>query len=227
MPIISPLPIRLVPGAVARALHIPPADSETVNELLAFAQPLLHPRALFRDAFIDRRRDDAVEIEVYLFRSRVLSLNLKGTERVFPFLITVGGELEAEASKQNDLLRQYYLETIADLALHAAGEFLEAHIQRTFGLEKISSMSPGSLEDWPLDEQKPLFALLGETENRLGVRLTDSLLMVPRKSVSGILFPAEESFASCSLCPRSRCQGRRAPFDPDRRRAFGLEDGIR
>ena len=71
---------------------------------------------------------------------------------------------------------------------------------------------------------KPLFALLGETEHRLGVRLTDSLLMVPRKSISGIFFPVEESFMTCRLCPRPRCQGRRAAFEPELRRTYGLEE---
>ena len=39
--------------------------------------------------------------------------------------------------------------------------------------------------------------------------------MVPTKSVSGILFPAEETFASCQLCPRDDCPNRRAPYDPE------------
>ncbi len=143
---------------------------------------------------------------------------------VFPFLITIGDELEKAASAQSDLLRQYYLETIADLALSAAAEHLDGHIRRIFGLKMLGSMSPGSLEDWPLEEQKPLFALLGETEHRLGVRLTDSLLMLPRKSISGIFFPVEESFTTCRLCPRPQCQGRRAPFEPELRRSYGLEE---
>jgi hypothetical protein len=37
--------------------------------------------------------------------------------------------------------------------------------------------------------------------------------MVPRKSISGILFPSEEGFQSCQLCERASCPGRRAPFD--------------
>ena len=48
----------------------------------------------------------------------------------------------------------------------------------------------------------------------MGVRLTDSFLMVPNKSVSGIFFPAEVTFTSCQLCQRGVCPGRRAPFDP-------------
>jgi hypothetical protein len=47
----------------------------------------------------------------------------------------------------------------------------------------------------------------------VGVRLTDSCLMMPTKSVSGIRFPTETSFESCQLCPRDDCPGRRAPYD--------------
>jgi hypothetical protein len=47
------------------------------------------------------------------------------------------------------------------------------------------------------------------------VTLTDSFLMVPTKSVSGIVFPTEVSFESCRLCPRSDCPGRRAKYDPN------------
>jgi hypothetical protein len=74
-------------------------------------------------------------------------------------------------------------------------------------------MNPGSLQDWPLREQRPLFALIGAVDTRIGVRLTDSCLMTPRKSTSGIQFPTEESFASCQLCGREVCPNRRAPYD--------------
>ena len=52
-----------------------------------------------------------------------------------------------------------------------------------------------------------------DVEKLIGVRLTDSFLMVPMKSISGILFPTEVRFESCQLCPRKDCPGRRAPYD--------------
>ncbi len=225
MPVLEDIPIFLDPDDVGRALRIRPGAGETVRELLDTALPLLRPRALFRDALIGDRGDAAVEIGGRLFHSRVLARNLEGTNLVFPFVLTVGGDLEKTASAQGDLLRQYYLETIADLALSLAAERLGQHLRNIFGLKKLGQMDPGSLEDWPLGQQVPLFALLGDTQGRLGVRLTDSLLMVPRKSISGIFFPSEESFTSCRLCPRSNCQGRRAACEPELRRAYGLEDG--
>jgi predicted transcriptional regulator len=74
-------------------------------------------------------------------------------------------------------------------------------------------MAPGSLEDWPIEEQKPLFVILGDVETSIGVRLTENLVMVPTKSISGIYFPTEISFYSCQLCPRKDCISRKAAFD--------------
>jgi predicted transcriptional regulator len=57
--------------------------------------------------------------------------------------------------------------------------------------------------------------MLGDTQAAIGVELLSSLLMQPTKTVSGIVFPTEETFASCQLCPRQGCPNRRAPYDPD------------
>lgn len=225
MPLLSDLAPRVDEQALRAALRLAgdEAGRAAAAEILAAALPLLEPRAFFRDDFVESRDDSGLTIGGRAFRSRVLRSNLDRIERVFPYVITVGGRLEREAAAQHDMLRQYSLETAADLALAAAGAGLEAHIRRVFGVGPLSAMNPGSLEDWPIEEQKPLFELLGDGPVRLGVRLTDSLLMMPRKSVSGILFASEEAFTSCALCPRPRCHGRRAAFDPERRAALGLD----
>ncbi|MBW2482786.1 MAG: vitamin B12 dependent methionine synthase, partial [Deltaproteobacteria bacterium] len=56
-----------------------------------------------------------------------------------------------------------------------------------------------------------------------GVKLNDSLLMLPAKSISGIYFQAEASFFSCQLCPRQRCESRKAKYDPDLVREYGMK----
>ena len=123
----------------------------------------------------------------------------------------------------NDLLEQYYLEGIADLALHYTIMHLEKHLKRKYKLGQISSMNPGSLKDWPITQQKELFSIFTNTQKIIGVRLTDSFLMIPRKSVSGIYFPTEINFYSCQLCPREVCIGRRAPYDPKLAKSYRIE----
>ena len=74
-------------------------------------------------------------------------------------------------------------------------------------------MNPGSLPDWPISQQRPLFDLVGKAAE-IGVHLTDSYLMRPLKSVSGILFATDVTYENCQLCPVERCPNRRAPYDP-------------
>ncbi|MBM3295353.1 MAG: vitamin B12 dependent methionine synthase [Candidatus Aminicenantes bacterium] len=224
MSVLDRIPVTAPVEEVVRNLRLNGVDGETkAHALLAEARPLLHPKALYKEAFIEEKGPDWVRVEGFAFRSRVLRANLEKAEKVFAFVLTVGGGLEARASRTGDLLHQFSLETIADLALQAAAGFLENHLKTRFGFETLSSLSPGSLEDWPITEQRPLFDLLGDPAAAVGVKLSDALLMIPRKSVSGLFFPTDESFSSCRLCPRERCPGRRAPFDPAERAKF--EDG--
>ena len=88
-------------------------------------------------------------------------------------------------------------------------------LDRKYKLGKTATISPGSgdVTVWPIEQQRELFALFVDVENLVGVRLTESFLMTPNKSVSGIRFPTEIDFQSCQLCHRENCPGRRAPFD--------------
>jgi len=57
----------------------------------------------------------------------------------------------------------------------------------------ISYMSRGSLRDWTIEEQTTFFTILGDVEASIGVRLNESLLMIPRKSVSRLYFPTKKN----------------------------------
>jgi hypothetical protein len=127
--------------------------------------------------------------------------------------MTVGPDLERAAVSSGELLKQYYLEELANIVLEDGLSRLSKSLQDRWRLPGLSNMNPGSLEDWPLTEQPKLFALFEETDRTIGVRLTESHLMIPRKSLSGILFPSEEDFQACRLCPRAKCPSRRAPYD--------------
>jgi hypothetical protein len=145
----------------------------------------------------------------------VLTVNFENIHRVFPFVVTCGRELQEWSDRLTDPLLGFQADEVKELALHAASEYLGRHLDRTFGLKKSSHMNPGSLPDWPLPQQYPLFSLIGEVEAAIGVKLTESCLMLPTKSVSGIRFPTETTFESCQLCPREGCPNRRAAWDQD------------
>jgi hypothetical protein len=216
MPVIEPIPVDLDPDEVVRLLRLGrrPGGREKAMKLLAEAAALARPRAFYLEAFVESRSSDAVTIAGRVFRSRLLRVNTDRAFKVFAYVLTVGPELETHAGRADDLLHRYYLEILADLTLEAASEKIRERLGRESGLDHLSGMNPGALEDWPISEQIPLFDLLGGGPAEIGVRLTEALMMLPRKSVSGIFFPSEETFLSCRLCSRQPCPGRRAPFDP-------------
>ncbi len=175
---------------------------------------MARPKAAYRVAYIDSRSTDTVVIEGVTFKSRVLRVNTDGAQRVFPYVATCGLELDDWSRSVGDLLAAFWADAIKEAAVIAAMRALRSHVVGAFRLKRSAAMAPGSLADWPIGQQRPLFALLGDVQGAIGVRLTPSMLMVPAKSVSGILFPTEESFESCQLCPRPGCPNRRAPYDP-------------
>ena len=74
------------------------------------------------------------------------------------------------------------------------------------GLRLRARFSPG-YGDFPLAAQPGLFRLLG-VQKRIGITLTDSLLMIPTKSVTaviGISGTAQAGPAGCAACGRDRC----------------------
>ena len=188
---------------------------DDLESLWREAQNFAEPKALYNQAFIETGGDDQVIVDGTPLKSRVLKVNLKNTHRVFPFVATCGTELDNWAKSLKDMLHSFFAEIIKQMALTAAVHYLDSHVKDHFSIEKIAFMTPGSLEDWPISEQRPLFEILGDVQGAIGVQLIDSLMMSPVQSVSGIIFPTEVTFESCQLCPREKCPGRRAPYDPD------------
>jgi hypothetical protein len=203
--------------ALQSALHVRAgtADEAELRAMAAEIRSLAQPKALYAMAFIEAKGEDTIIANGVRFTSRVLRVNLDAAHRCFPFVCTSGREAEAWAEAQNGFMRRFWADALNQAVLHAAALALQSHLRDRYQLGPVSVMNPGSLADWPLREQLPLFSLLGDVRAAVGVELTKSLLMVPTKSVSGILFPTEESFASCQLCPRELCPNRRAPYDPE------------
>jgi hypothetical protein len=197
--------------------------SSLIDELLDIALPLAKPKALFKASFIEGRKGDCVRIDGVEFQSSILRQNLEDVERVFPYIVTAGRELDAIEGDEGDVMQKFCLDAIKECILEDAYLELETVITGTFHPGTMAHMNPGSLEDWPLSQQPRLFSLFTDVEGLIGVKLTASNLMDPLKSVSGIQFPTELDFKSCKLCTRHPCPKRRAAYDPSLAKRYGKQ----
>ncbi|HHP7236121.1 MAG TPA: hypothetical protein ACFCUC_15950, partial [Desulfobacterales bacterium] len=204
-------------GALESELHLHRADKATVDrfrQLAAAAADLARPKGAYKAVDCEVQGHDAIRVGGILLQSRVLAVHLAEVPRVFPFVATCGREVAEWAAARSELLESYWLETVMDAVLQRAFDHTRKHIVANHGLGRTAVMNPGSLDDWPIEAQRSLFAILGDVEAAVGVRLRQSLMMEPRHSVSGILFPTEVDFQTCMLCDRPNCPKRRAPHDP-------------
>lgn len=205
-----------VEGFLKRARLKPGTSSaDEAASLLVEATSIATPKALYKLAYIDEKEREAVVVDGVRLESRVLRVNLEIAHRVFVYIVTCGMELQRWGESLDDMLHQYWADTIKEMALRTAMRVFNEHLNTCYDLGRTSAMSPGSLADWPIRQQRPLFRILGDPQDAIGVELTESFLMIPNKTVSGIRFPTEERFESCQLCPRESCPGRRAAYEPD------------
>lgn len=219
MEILDNIPIHLDVEQVLKELHLNERREQfdVVGKLVEIANSVVQPKVVYEMSYVDNKNEDTVDIGGIKFTSRVLRVNLDKVGKVFPFVITIGKELEDRMASFDNLLEQYYLDEIGNIALGLIRNYLTEHLKKEYRIEQMSDMYPGmgDLQVWPITQQKQLFSLFGNVEALIGVKLTPSFLMIPRKSESGIYFPAEVKFTSCQICSRERCEGRQAPYDKD------------
>ena len=217
MEVLEDIPFEVDLGALLDRLHLQQGSDDTkeLEALVEVIRPVVKPKAIYKVSYIEERGNDNVKIDGVTFTSRALRTNLDKAERVFPFVATCGREIDELNLTSDDFLKQFWLDQVKEIILGLACSFLNDHLDRKYALGKTSSMSPGSgdVTVWPIEQQRVLFSLFGDVKKLIGVELTDSFLMIPNKSVSGIRFPTEIDFRSCQLCHRKNCPSRSAPFD--------------
>ena len=185
---------------------------DTVTKLATDAMRIGRPKALYKITSAEYPDENSVKINKVVLHNRLLKNNLCKSDIMLPFLCTCGTELEDWSQQFTDIIQKYWVNTIQDYALGSAIKALEASVQEKYHTQNLSAMNPGSLDDWPILEQKNLFRLFEDDAVRIGVTLTESFMMKPLKSLSGIFFASEKGFVNCQLCPLENCPGRRSPY---------------
>jgi hypothetical protein len=128
------------------------------------------------------------------------------------FALTMGKKVNEKIEtlfKENDFAMGSMLGCIASLAADKAVKKLEITFSDNFPNTCVLSYSPGYC-GWDISGQKKLFEYLHP--EKIGIVLNDSFLMIPLKSVSGVLISGkreiqtfENNFSFCSLCKTKSC----------------------
>lgn len=146
---------------------------------------------------------------------KIILRQLRGSEAYALFICTSGVEYETyqqRLKKENDMVRIFIADALGSVIAEKCADRMEELLQESIdklGWHHTNRFSPGYC-GWHVSQQQRLFPLFhGET---CGVKLTDSSLMLPIKSVSGIigLGPyVRHMDYSCGLCTFQQCYKRK------------------
>ena len=153
--------------------------------------------------------------DLVVFESKVLAKLLERCEMVAVFALTIGDRLEKMVGKLSEdglVLQATVLDAIGSCAaeqLAVSVEDMIREIVRLKGLSISRRFSPGYC-DWDVSQQEMIFRVLNC--NSAGVSLSGEYLMLPRKSISGIIGIGNssiENYNPCKTCLKQDCPGRR------------------
>ena len=202
-------------------------EGERALELRVQALAVARPKAVVAQLPVVVLDDDTVRVGEVAIASRMVRVNLAPNAVAYPYVATCGTELDRWAEPLDDYVDQFYADEARKMLLGCAVRAARDAVVHEFKPAKpLSTVNPGSLESYPITEQPSLFRMLGDVAADTGVTLTDSCLMVPFKSSSGIFFEDSTGHVNCIMCPRKVCPNRRAPYQPDHYgERFGKDGG--
>lgn len=206
------LNIKLDINAVMKKLRVPEDLEDEFAEIFSECEQVADPGYMYAEVPV-RQTETATIVGHAEFDSRIMLKNFNGLDRAWPYVLTCGKNLFELAKRKSDPLECYWVDSIAEMYLGALHPIMHAEVAALAGVDRLYAMNPGSLSDFPLSCQRPLFDMLGDVKAGVGAWLTDSFLILPYKSGSGIYFTSDTHYENCSLCPRTDCPNRRAPYD--------------
>lgn len=196
---------------------VPDYIHQTITEFLQEIPKKIHPQCEISIATEEEISFDKAWIrcgDVNFNTEPIITKRLSTATTIVFFICTIGNQIE-EWSKNKidngDLVSGFIIDHIGSLLVERLADWMEFQLDTIItplGWKRTNRYSPGYC-NWSVSEQKKLFSFF--PPHPCGVTLTDSALMLPIKSVSGIIGIGPHAVLKdyeCSLCDLVNCYQR-------------------
>lgn len=181
---------------------------EVLNDLAGVCQA----RYLYTLLPGQKQSERSINISGIEFKTgKMITSYLDGVEKFCVFVATAGEEyVEYKSRLRNngDFIREFIVDAIGSVIAESCVSMISAELTEK-GLKHTYPYSPGYC-GWKLTEQTNLFSLLPESP--CGIELTDSCLMIPVKSISGVIATGDnvqKRDYGCAICENINCYKRK------------------
>ncbi len=194
--------------------QIPEKFSDVITRTRKKCMQQLKPACVYQSVEINQIHDDAVDLaNGSVIRGLMPPILLKDSFEAVFFVATLTGFENLDFDQEN-MIESYFLDEWCSTMIATAGIWLYRDIVDNMSAKDLhvtGSWFPGQHE-FPLENQRVIFDLLKPHE--IGVALTDSYMMKPVKSLSGMMGLTKQEdlrdLIACQYCDlMEKCPSRR------------------
>ncbi|SHF06592.1 vitamin B12 dependent-methionine synthase activation domain-containing protein [Clostridium fallax] len=202
--------------------EIPSNLKEKIMAVKEESKTLLQPKFIY-EVYKINKNIDFIEVQGTTLKlvGKDISKLLKNSKECILMAVTLGNPIERRIKfyEKIDLTKALILDACATTAVEKTCDFIEDKLRKEYikkGKTLTYRYSPG-YGDLPLDTQKDFISSLN-CERRIGLNVSEHMLLLPRKSVTAILGIKDgkyiEKKPKCSNCNNySNCLYRREGED--------------
>lgn len=183
-----------------------------LEEVIAIAENISKARVLYRilDTVSIRKKEFSIDNLEFNCGSKI-ARQLRNAEQLIVFVCTSGHGITQqykEYIRTNELVKAYFADMLGNIIVEKAMDIIQERISeemKTRGISITNRYSPGYC-NWNINEQAKIFSIL--PDNPCGVKLTESSLMIPSKSISGVIGCGKNvkyTAYGCQLCELEMC----------------------
>lgn len=132
-----------------------------------------------------------IEAEIpVMIKGKVVQRHLQNAAKIIVLAVTIGEDIEnaiTDHFKTNKYTHSVLLDAAATTAVEMAADSMEKTIKQEVqkkGYQTLMRFSPG-YGDWDITFQPQMLHLA--TADEIGITLTDSMMLIPRKSVTAVI----------------------------------------
>lgn len=195
-------------------------DESRIEAACQEARLLAQPKGIWECYGYDDSSQTVLAAEPFIIEGKKIGQHLAGADKVVLLAATVGEGIEEAVTRhfsEGDYAYSVLLDAAATTAVEQIADGMEKAIYRQTtgqGYTMRWRFSPG-YGDWSMTQQPQLLRLSGGAD--IGIQLTESLMLFPRKSVTAIIGLVKETKAcaphhspnGCAACDQLNCPSRK------------------
>ncbi len=156
-----------------------------IEECMEMVNRAANPRCILREF---EREDDAFPKEIDFLTGEDIRKHLQGCRRIVLFAATLGANVELAIRRAGvkNVANAVIMDSCASTLIEAYCDMIDSDLRKKYADKYLTTRFSPGYGDLPISAQVPFTSLL-DTSRKIGLGVSGSNIMIPRKSVTAVI----------------------------------------